>query len=59
MSSEEERIVERIKEVSKEGKISCRAAHKVAGELNVSVRRVGKLINQLKLKIVACELGCF
>ncbi len=58
MSSEEE-VIERIKKASKNGKISCRAAHKVAGELNVSVRRVGKLINKLNLKIVACQLGCF
>jgi hypothetical protein len=54
-----EKVVERIKEVSKNGKISCRAAHEVAKELNVPVREVGRLINELKLKIVACELGCF
>ncbi len=57
--SSNEKVVERIKEVSKNGKISCRAAHKVARELNVPVREVGRLINELKLKIVACELGCF
>jgi len=57
--SSDEKIKERIKEVSKEGKISCTAAHKVASELNVPVRKIGKLINELNLKIVACELGCF
>ncbi len=55
----DEKVKEKIREVSKNGKISCRAAHKVARELNVPVRKVGKLINQLNLKIVACELGCF
>ncbi len=57
--SSEEKIRQRIQEVSKEGKISCTAAHKVAKELDVPVREVGKLINEMKLKIVACELGCF
>ena len=57
--SSEEQLIERIKGVSKNGKISCRAAHKVAGELNVPVRKVGKMINKLNLKIIACQLGCF
>ena len=57
--SSDEKTKERIKEVSKEGKISCTAAHKVAEELGVPVRKVGTLINELNLKIVACELGCF
>ena len=54
-----EKFIQRIKDVSKEGKISCHAAHELARELDVSVREVGKLINTLKLKIIACELGCF
>ena len=58
MSSNEE-VILRIKDVSKNGKVSCRAAHKVARDLEVSVREVGKLINTLNLKIIACELGCF
>ena len=57
--SSEEQLFDRIKGVSRNGKISCRAAHKVAGEFNVSVRKVGKMINKLNLKIVACQLGCF
>jgi len=57
--SSDEKIKEKIREVSKNGKVSCTAAHKVAAELEVPVRKVGKLINELNLKIIACELGCF
>ena len=57
--SSDEKIKEKIMEASKAGKISCTAAHKVAEELGVPVRKVGTLINELNLKIVACELGCF
>jgi len=57
--SSNEKVIQRIKDVSKSGKISCRAAHELAKELEVSVREVGKLINTLNLKIIACELGCF
>ena len=57
--SSNEKVIQRIKDVSKKGKISCHAAHELARELEVSVREVGKLINALNLKIIACELGCF
>ncbi len=57
--SSEEKIKQRIQEVSKEGKITCTAAHEVAKELDVPIGKVGQLINQLNLKIIACELGCF
>jgi len=57
--SSSEKVIQRIMDVSKNGKISCHAAHELARDLEVSVREVGKLINTLKLKIIACELGCF
>ncbi len=55
----DEKIKEKIQEVSNEGKITCTAAHEVAKELDVPIGKVGQLINQLELKIIACELGCF
>jgi LAO/AO transport system kinase len=41
------------------GKISCAAARAIAEELHVSYLEVGSVANDLKVKISACELGCF
>lgn len=54
-----EKVKEAILEASRENRISCRAARKVASDFDVPVRFVGDLINELKIKIVSCELGCF
>lgn len=55
----QEQIMVRLKEVSKDGRITCSAARQVAEEMKVSPRVIGPLCNELKLKIKGCELGCF
>lgn len=57
--STKELIKEEIKKKSKEGKISCPQARKISEKLRVSYRQVGAIINELKIKIVNCDLGCF
>jgi ribosome recycling factor len=54
-----EQIVARLKEEMKDGRISCQAARRMAEEMEVSYRSVGDVCNELKIKIKACELGCF
>jgi len=48
-----------VKNAAKEGKLSCTSARKLADELHVSLKDVGGACNELKIKIFACELGCF
>jgi hypothetical protein len=55
----EEEIVAKLKEASKEGKIACAVAQKIAGENKVPMKKVGDLLNQMKIKITQCQLGCF
>ncbi|SHF19852.1 hypothetical protein [Desulforamulus putei] len=59
MSEHREKIIEALKEAAKEGRLSCTAARKIASEFNVPPKVVGDLCNELKIKIKACELGCF
>jgi len=59
MKLTEEKIVSKLKEAAKEGKISCAMAQKIAIENKVSMKQVGDLLNQLKIKITQCQLGCF
>lgn len=57
MSREE--LKAKIKAAAPEGKISCAAAMRLAEELVISRRDMGKLLNELKIKIKQCQLGCF
>jgi molybdopterin-guanine dinucleotide biosynthesis protein len=48
-----------LRESSSNGKILCPLARKIAEELNISYREVGKAADGLGIKIKGCELGCF
>jgi hypothetical protein len=52
-------IIRKIKELAPQGKISCTDAHLIAKTFEVEPEVVGELCNQLKIKVCACELGCF
>lgn len=55
----EDEIVAKLREAAKEGKITCAMAQKIAVENRVPMKRVGDLLNQMKIKIAQCQLGCF
>ena len=57
MSREE--LIAKIKAEAPEGKISCAAAMRLAEELVISRQQLGKLLNELQIKIKQCQLGCF
>lgn len=52
-------IEKKLRENSKDGKITCAQARGIAEELNVPYIEVGRAANELKIKIRKCELGCF
>jgi hypothetical protein len=54
------RLIEVLKTRSGEEKrLPCTEAFKIAHDLEVSLAEVGKSCNELGIKIVACQLGCF
>ncbi|MCF8010340.1 MAG: hypothetical protein K9L17_05180 [Clostridiales bacterium] len=57
--TDREKFKQKLKEVSVNGKISCTSARKAAEELGMPMNEVGKLCDELGLKIHSCELGCF
>ena len=57
MSREE--LKAKIQAAAPEGKISCAAAMRLAEELVISRQDLGKLLNELKIKITNCQMGCF
>jgi len=52
-------IAQAVKKELKEEKITCAAAHKIAGELNVSPADVGVAIDLLEVRINKCQLGLY
>ena len=42
-----------------DGKISCKQALKLAEEEGISSGDLGKLLNEIKVKVAGCQLGCF
>ena len=52
-------VVQKLREVATDGKITCTDARKLAEELQVDPSEIGKLCDEEKVKIISCELGCF
>ena len=48
-----------ILEKAKGGKIPCAACFKIAEDLGISKKEMGKILNEMKIKIGQCQLGCF
>ena len=55
----EEEIIAKLNEAARDGKISCTLAQKIAIENKISMKQMGNLLNQIKIKITQCQLGCF
>ncbi len=52
-------ITEAIRRRSREGKLSCVAAFRIAEEMNIKPSEVGQVIDLLEMKIIKCQLGLF
>jgi hypothetical protein len=54
-----EELKAKIRQAAPEGRIPCATAFRLAGELGISRQELGELLNELKIKIIQCQLGCF
>jgi len=52
-------LIEKLKDLAPKGRISCSDARQLAEELQIHPSEVGKACDEAKIKICACELGCF
>ena len=53
------RIEETIKAKAKDGKLPCAACFKIAEDFGIPNAEMGKILNEMKVKISHCQLGCF
>ena len=54
-----EKILQKATKIDNIKKLSCSDAFKIASELNIPLKDIGDACNNLKIKIYACQLGCF
>jgi hypothetical protein len=54
-----EQVIEAIRKEAAGSRLSCEKAHALSEQLKVPLRDIGTLCNELKIKISACQLGCF
>jgi hypothetical protein len=59
MREAQERIIEVIRKASVDDRLSCERAHELSKELKIPLGEIGIACNELKIKITACQLGCF
>jgi len=56
---DKEAITKKVRSKTKDGKIACKQALKIAEEEDISSKKLGALLNELKIKVANCQLGCF
>jgi hypothetical protein len=44
---------------AKDGKIPCAVCFKIADDLKIPKKEIAKVLNEMKIKISQCQLGCF
>jgi len=54
-----EKVIEAIQTAVINNRLSCEKAHELSAALNVPLKEIGAICNDLKIKIMACKLGCF
>jgi hypothetical protein len=48
-----------ILQKAKDGKIPCAVCFKISDDLEVPKKEITKVLNEMKIKISQCQLGCF
>ncbi len=55
----ENKILDELKSHVKNNKIACKEALELAKKYDLKPAVIGKKLNELKIKIKGCQLGCF
>ena len=53
------KVEEIILRKSKDGRLPCAMCFKIGEDFGISKNRMGKILNEMKVKISQCQLGCF
>ena len=60
LTDEQQKEIEKlVRSAAKNNRILCSGALAIAKSLGISSREVGRIANELNIKISKCQLGCF
>jgi len=59
MTMDRKKLEETILAKAKDGKIPCAVCFKIADDLGIAKKEITKVLNEMKIKISQCQLGCF
>lgn len=59
LTMDRKKLEEVIKERSKNGKLPCAVCFKIAEDFGIPKKELTKVLNEMKIKISQCQLGCF
>ena len=59
ISMDREKLEETILANAKDGKIPCAMCFKIAEDFGIPKKELTKILNEIKIKISQCQLGCF
>ena len=60
LTDEEQKEIEKlVRRAAKDNRILCSGALAIAKSLGIPSREVGRIANELNIKISKCQLGCF
>ena len=57
--ADRKRVEMAILEKAREGNIPCAVCFKIAEEFGITKKEMGTILNEMKIKIGQCQLGCF
>ena len=52
-------IMELIREKSQNDRLTCPQAMEIANKAGIEFSDIGKMLDEMKIKITSCQLGCF
>ena len=56
---ERDKVIEAVKECAPSGRIPCAVCFQIAEEYAIPKRELGKLLDELGIKVVQCQMGLF
>jgi hypothetical protein len=56
---ERDKVIEAIEKRARGNRIPCAACFQIAEEYGIPKRELGKLLNELGIKVIQCQMGLF